>query len=35
MDLRNKKLLFVHNENKYVGLLSLGDIQRAIINQKN
>lgn len=33
MDRKNKKLLFIHNKNKYVGLISLGDIQRAILNK--
>lgn len=32
MDLIRRKLLLVHDDYKYIGLLSIGDIQRAIIN---
>lgn len=32
MDSINKKLLVVYSENKFKGLLSIGDIQRAIIS---
>jgi dTDP-glucose pyrophosphorylase len=31
MDLLKRKLLIVANENKFIGLLSIGDIQRALI----
>jgi dTDP-glucose pyrophosphorylase/CBS domain-containing protein len=34
MDILDKKLLIVLNENKFFGLLSAGDIQRAIIQNK-
>lgn len=34
MDLLDKKLLIVINDNKFFGLLSAGDIQRAIIQNK-
>ena len=32
MDNNRKKLLFVHENDKFCGLLSIGDIQRAILN---
>ena len=35
MDSINRKLLIVSVGNKVVGLLSIGDIQRAIINISN
>ena len=31
MDIEKVKTLFVYNDNRFVGLLTLGDIQRAII----
>lgn len=35
MDDIRRKLLLVHDDNKYIGLLSIGDIQRAIINSSD
>ena len=35
MDELEHKLLLVMEENRYIGLLSIGDIQRAIINNIN
>jgi len=34
MDVLNKKLLIVLNNNKFIGLLSVGDIQRAVIQNR-
>jgi dTDP-glucose pyrophosphorylase len=35
MDAINRKLLIITKDEKFIGILSIGDIQRAIINQKN
>lgn len=35
MDTIRRKLLLVHDDSKYIGLLSIGDIQRAIINSND
>lgn len=35
MDAISRKLLLIHDGTKYVGLLSIGDIQRAIINNND
>lgn len=35
MDSIRRKLLLIHDDYKYIGLLSIGDIQRAIINNIN
>lgn len=34
MDILDKKLLLVQNKQKFLGLISAGDIQRAIIQNK-
>ena len=35
MDELDKKLLIVFDDNKYIGLISIGDIQRAIIKNQH